>query len=451
MRRHPHDARGGRAATRARPLLPPSSRDGLHRGHASEPAGRRDGGEGDQAGLARVEARGAAHPAAALRRLRPHDARGGLHPRRPGAPAGSVARGPWRRARPALLPRPPPPAPTPPLAPQHPGNIFVQEGAKVSLIDCGQVKQISTEYRLQLAEAILLVNEWQETGGSPKLIEAAQRKMDQFGVTFVEGAKPEAAAALALLLFGDPDAQMPGGFSNQELSADSPIKAIASFPQELVLLGRATILIKGIAKRLDIKWSLAAKWKKMAEQVRRAAPRGGRLGATLLPCTLLPCKPPRGGPWYYLVLTPRQTRCVRHAGFDMWRGGLSHADVVGAADDCAARRPGLAQRRAGVPGEPRGAPAIPRRAVCVQGLEQSPCEVDCRQRGARRAHQAPAFCPSPLPPPLPGVMRSLLSNTVSVTSRSQGAVIGAVVPTRVKTSAKKAAVRIAARVAERRS
>jgi len=148
----------------------------------------------------------------------------------------------------------------------HPGNIFVQEGAKVSLIDCGQVKQISTEYRLQLAEAILLVNEWQETGGSPKLIEAAQRKMDQFGVTFVEGAKPEAAAALALLLFGDPDAQMPGGFSNQELSADSPIKAIASFPQELVLLGRATILIKGIAKRLDIKWSLAAKWKKMAEQ-----------------------------------------------------------------------------------------------------------------------------------------------------------------------------------------
>ena len=59
---------------------------------------------------------------------------------------------------------------------------------------------------------------------------------------------------------------MPGGYSNQELSAESPIKAIAAFPQELVLLGRATILIKGIAKRLDINWDLARKWRPMAEQ-----------------------------------------------------------------------------------------------------------------------------------------------------------------------------------------
>ena len=148
----------------------------------------------------------------------------------------------------------------------HPGNIFVQEGAKVALIDCGQVKQIPTDFRLRLAEAILLVNEWQETGGSPELIRLANEKMAGFGVTFLEDAKPEAAAALALLLFGDPDAPMPGGFSNAELSADSPIKAISSFPQELVLLGRATILIKGISKRLGIKWSLADKWKAMAEQ-----------------------------------------------------------------------------------------------------------------------------------------------------------------------------------------
>ena len=59
----------------------------------------------------------------------------------------------------------------------HPGNIFVMEGARVALIDCGQVKQISTTFRLQLAEAILLVNEWQETGGSAALIAAAQEKV----------------------------------------------------------------------------------------------------------------------------------------------------------------------------------------------------------------------------------------------------------------------------------
>ena len=87
-----------------------------------------------------------------------------------------------------------------------------------------------------------------------------------FGVTFLDGSPPEAAAALALLLFGDPDAPMPGNFSSQELSDSSPIKAVASFPQELVLLGRATVLIKGISKRLGIRWSLGEKWRPLAEQ-----------------------------------------------------------------------------------------------------------------------------------------------------------------------------------------
>ena len=154
----------------------------------------------------------------------------------------------------------------------HPGNIFIQEGAKVALIDCGQVKQIPTDYRLRLAEAILLVNEWNEPQDSKsrrsdgELIQIAMEKMAGFGVTFSEDAKPEVGVALALLLFGDPDAPMPGGFSSAELSASSPIKQISSFPQELVLLGRATILIKGIAKRLGISWSLADKWKGMANQ-----------------------------------------------------------------------------------------------------------------------------------------------------------------------------------------
>ena len=51
----------------------------------------------------------------------------------------------------------------------------MQEGARVALIDCGQVKQISTAYRLQLAEAILLVNRWQEEGPSPDLVAQAQQ------------------------------------------------------------------------------------------------------------------------------------------------------------------------------------------------------------------------------------------------------------------------------------
>lgn len=53
----------------------------------------------------------------------------------------------------------------------------MQEGARVALIDCGQVKQIPSDARLKLAEAILLMNKWQETGGSPELIQQAQAKV----------------------------------------------------------------------------------------------------------------------------------------------------------------------------------------------------------------------------------------------------------------------------------
>jgi len=148
----------------------------------------------------------------------------------------------------------------------HPGNIFVMEGAQVALIDCGQVKQLPSSLRVSIAEALLLVREWQVTGGSEALVRTARGAFAEFGVTFLDDAPPEAAAALALLLFGDAEEPMPGRFSASELSDSSPLKCIASFPQELVLLGRATILIKGISKRLGLKWSLAEKWEPLAKQ-----------------------------------------------------------------------------------------------------------------------------------------------------------------------------------------
>ena len=52
------------------------------------------------------------------------------------------------------------------------------------------------------------------------------------------------AAALALLLFGSTSTELPGGYSSKELSAESPLRAIKSFPEELVMLGRATVIIK---------------------------------------------------------------------------------------------------------------------------------------------------------------------------------------------------------------
>ena len=83
-----------------------------------------------------------------------------------------------------------------------------------------------------------------------------------FGVKLAEGKQDDndLACAVALFLFGDDGQELPCGYSTNKLDDMSPIRQVASFPQELVLLGRATVLLKGIAKRLDVPFSLAEKW-----------------------------------------------------------------------------------------------------------------------------------------------------------------------------------------------
>jgi aarF domain-containing kinase len=53
---------------------------------------------------------------------------------------------------------------------------------------------------------------------------------------------------------------LPGGYSSNELSPDSPLKELSSFPQALTMIGRNTILIKGVAARLGLRHSLARDW-----------------------------------------------------------------------------------------------------------------------------------------------------------------------------------------------
>ena len=133
----------------------------------------------------------------------------------------------------------------------HPGNIFIMEGGAPALIDCGQVKQLPTSFRKKLAESVVIVARYIqafEKGDQaacrdlvPELADAVR----MFGVTVNDEvrengrvAEDECLAAVALLLFGTPEVDLPGGYSHSELSKESPIKKIGSFPQELVMLGR---------------------------------------------------------------------------------------------------------------------------------------------------------------------------------------------------------------------
>ena len=65
-------------------------------------------------------------------------------------------------------------------------------------------------------------------------------------------------------LFDDASEQLPGGYEQNELSPKSPATALKSFPQDLVLVARSSVLIKGLAAKLGVRWSLAKKWATIA-------------------------------------------------------------------------------------------------------------------------------------------------------------------------------------------
>mmetsp|Transcript_8382 Transcript_8382/g.15699 ORF Transcript_8382/g.15699 Transcript_8382/m.15699 type:complete len:602 (-) Transcript_8382:27-1832(-) len=145
----------------------------------------------------------------------------------------------------------------------HPGNIFVLGGGRVALIDCGQVCQLFRRQRLLVAEAICASANYD---GSRGMIKTLADVVRSFGVTFFEDTKDEdaAAASVALYLFGESGVDFPGGYAREEFKENSPLRKLATFPQELVLLGRSSVLIKGVAARLGVTWSVAKKWEPLA-------------------------------------------------------------------------------------------------------------------------------------------------------------------------------------------
>jgi hypothetical protein len=92
----------------------------------------------------------------------------------------------------------------------------------------------------------------------------------ELGVELNDNAKDEAPAAVAMWLFDGSTEVLPGGYDLGELSPNSPVKELKSFPQDLVLVGRSSILIKGISSRLGIPWSLAREWAPIARDVLNA-------------------------------------------------------------------------------------------------------------------------------------------------------------------------------------
>lgn len=139
------------------------------------------------------------------------------------------------------------------------------------MIDFGQVKQISGRSRETLAKVMVALDE-RKSDTNPSDLEAIGNLALELGVEIKKGARKEAAAAIGMWLFDGTVEELPGGYDKGELSPNSPVKELKSFPQDLVLVGRSTILIKGLSSRLGIPWSLSKEWAPIARMVLEKKP-----------------------------------------------------------------------------------------------------------------------------------------------------------------------------------
>lgn len=160
----------------------------------------------------------------------------------------------------------------------HPGNIFVLQDGKIGLIDFGQVKEISNEYRETLNQMMIALDDrrnHQQQASSGSSGDQVTENQDnkrigelalKLGIEIKDSAPDVAAAAMGIFLF-DGKSDLPGGYDKSELSDNSPIKALKTFPQDLVLVARSSMLIKGFANRMGVPWSLAQEWAPVSRQL----------------------------------------------------------------------------------------------------------------------------------------------------------------------------------------
>jgi len=101
----------------------------------------------------------------------------------------------------------------------------------------------------------------------PDDLDRIGRSVAELGIDLKDNVPAHGHAAIAMWLFDGSVETFPNGYDESEMSPNSPVKAMKEFPNDLVLLARSTVLVKGLAKRFGIRWSLSQEWAPIARRV----------------------------------------------------------------------------------------------------------------------------------------------------------------------------------------
>ncbi len=117
-----------------------------------------------------------------------------------------------------------------------------------------------------MAKVILALDE-RKSDDNPADLDRIGRSAAGMGIELKDDVPAHGHAAIAMWLFYGSVETFPNGYDEREMSPNSPVKAMKEFPNDLVLLARSTVLVKGLAKRFGIRWSLSQEWAPIARRV----------------------------------------------------------------------------------------------------------------------------------------------------------------------------------------
>lgn len=117
-----------------------------------------------------------------------------------------------------------------------------------------------------MAKVILALDE-RKSDDDPDDLDRIGRSVAELGIELKDNVPAHGHAAIAMWLFDGSVETFPNGYDESEMSPNSPVKAMKEFPNDLVLLARSTVLVKGLAKRFGIRWSLSQEWAPIARRV----------------------------------------------------------------------------------------------------------------------------------------------------------------------------------------
>jgi len=138
----------------------------------------------------------------------------------------------------------------------HPGNILLQDSGALGLIDYGQVKRLSSDERLLLAELIVALSD---------------RNRDEVVDVFTrmgfrsKAMNTEVIHQTAVLYFDRDDPEVTGGMDARAyFESLQKIDATIAVPDEFIMAARVAVLLRGLASHLGSQISVAQHWRPLA-------------------------------------------------------------------------------------------------------------------------------------------------------------------------------------------